>query len=251
MRLHRRVAVAAVVGLSALLAATACSKQRRHDRRWRHGEQERRGLHLVGRRRREGRPRRPGQRSSARTAPATSSSTARSPVAPAPTPSRCSRPRLQQNDPPDTFQAHAGAELSDYINAGQVEDLSAEYKEWGLTNAFPKGLIDNLTVDGKIYSVPANIHRANVLWGNKTVLAGAGITKDADHAGRVLRRPGQAQGQGRHPAGARQGLDAADAVRVGAHHRPRRGQVHRAVERHDRLGRRRRHQGASATTRSC
>ena len=70
-------------------------------------------------------------------------------------------------DPPDTFQAHAGAELSDYINAGQVEDLSSEYKEWGLTSAFPKGLLDNLTVDGKIYSVPANIHRANVRVGQQ------------------------------------------------------------------------------------
>jgi glucose/mannose transport system substrate-binding protein len=84
--------------------------------------------------------------------------------------------RLQQGQPPDTFQAHAGAELTDYINAGQVEDLSAEYKDWGLTTAFPKGLIDSLTVNGKIYSVPANIHRANVLWANKTVLSGAGIT---------------------------------------------------------------------------
>ncbi|WP_184846686.1 ABC transporter substrate-binding protein [Allocatelliglobosispora scoriae] len=88
--------------------------------------------------------------------------------------------RLQTNDPPSTFQAHAGAELSDYINAGQVEDISAEYATWGLTSAFPKGLIDNITVDGKIYSVPANIHRANVLWSNKTVTAKAGITKDAD-----------------------------------------------------------------------
>lgn len=87
--------------------------------------------------------------------------------------------RLQQGDPPDTFQAHAGAELTDYIKAGQVEDLSAQYGEWGLTSAFPKGLIDSLTIDGKIYSVPANIHRANVLWGNKTVLAGAGITAPA------------------------------------------------------------------------
>lgn len=86
--------------------------------------------------------------------------------------------RLQQNDPPDTFQAHAGAELTDYIKAGQVEDLSAQYQEWGLSSAFPKGLIDNLTVDGKIYSVPANIHRANVLWSNKTVLSKAGVTKD-------------------------------------------------------------------------
>jgi glucose/mannose transport system substrate-binding protein len=87
--------------------------------------------------------------------------------------------RLTTNEPPDTFQAHAGAELTDYINAGQVEDISQEYKDWGLTNAFPKGLIDNLTVDGKIYSVPANIHRANVLWSNKSVVAAAGITKDA------------------------------------------------------------------------
>ncbi len=87
--------------------------------------------------------------------------------------------RLTQSDPPDTFQAHAGAELSDYINAGQIEDLSGKYQEWGLTNAFPPGLIANLTVDGKIYSVPANIHRANVLWGNKTVLASAGITQNA------------------------------------------------------------------------
>jgi glucose/mannose transport system substrate-binding protein len=86
--------------------------------------------------------------------------------------------RLQQQDPPDTFQAHAGAELQDYIKAGQVEDLSADYDTWGLKSAFPQGLIDNLTIDGKIYSVPANIHRANVVWTNKKVLADAGITAD-------------------------------------------------------------------------
>jgi glucose/mannose transport system substrate-binding protein len=84
--------------------------------------------------------------------------------------------RLQQNTPPDTFQAHAGAELLDYINAGQVEDISADYDSWGLKTAFPAGLIQNLTVEGKIYSVPANIHRANVVWTNKKVLADAGIT---------------------------------------------------------------------------
>ena len=86
--------------------------------------------------------------------------------------------RLQQNDPPDTFQAHAGAELLDYIDAGQVEDISADYDAWGLKQAFPQGLIDNLTVDGKIYSVPANIHRANVVWSNKKVTTDAGITAD-------------------------------------------------------------------------
>jgi glucose/mannose transport system substrate-binding protein len=89
--------------------------------------------------------------------------------------------RLQQNDPPDTFQAHAGAELADYTNAGQIEDLSADYGRWGLKQAFPKGLIDNLTVAGRIYSVPANIHRANVVWSNTKVLANAGINTDPEN----------------------------------------------------------------------
>lgn len=85
--------------------------------------------------------------------------------------------RLQQSDSPSSFQAHAGAELTAYINAGQIQDLSAKYKQWGLTKVFPESLLKSLTVNGKIYSVPANIHRANVLWSNKKVLAKAGIAK--------------------------------------------------------------------------
>jgi glucose/mannose transport system substrate-binding protein len=83
--------------------------------------------------------------------------------------------RLAQNDPPDTFQVHAGAELSDFIDAGRVQDLTGEYDEWGLRQALPAGLIDDLTVNGKIYSVPANVHRANVVWTNPQVLSDAGI----------------------------------------------------------------------------
>lgn len=83
--------------------------------------------------------------------------------------------RLAQNDPPDTFQVHAGAELSDFIDAEQVQDLTAEYDSWGLREAFPQGLVDDLTVAGKIYSVPANVHRANVVWSNPQVLSDAGI----------------------------------------------------------------------------
>lgn len=90
--------------------------------------------------------------------------------------------RLQANDPPDTFQAHAGAELTDYINAGQLEDVSSLYDEFGLRDAFPKDLIDRLTVDGKIYSVPSNIHRANVVWANPTVLTAAGVDPNAKYS---------------------------------------------------------------------
>ncbi|GAB3942578.1 extracellular solute-binding protein [Kribbella albertanoniae] len=82
---------------------------------------------------------------------------------------------LQAGKPPSTFQAHAGAELKDYINAGQVDDVSGLYKDFGLDKAFPQNLIDQLTVDGKIYSIPANVHRANVVWTNPDVLKKASI----------------------------------------------------------------------------
>lgn len=88
--------------------------------------------------------------------------------------------RLQSQDPPDTFQAHAGAELADYINAGQIQDVSSLYDEEGWTDVFPQGVLDAITVDGKIYSVPVNIHRANVVWANPTVLEDAGITAVPD-----------------------------------------------------------------------
>ncbi|GAA3922069.1 ABC transporter substrate-binding protein [Microbacterium invictum] len=87
--------------------------------------------------------------------------------------------RLEANDPPDSFQAHAGAELTDYIEAEQLQDLSSFYTEQGLTDVFPSSLIDLLTVDGKIYSVPSNIHRANVTWVNTEVLESAGIDPTA------------------------------------------------------------------------
>jgi glucose/mannose transport system substrate-binding protein len=79
--------------------------------------------------------------------------------------------RLEANDPPDSFQGHAGAELMDYINAGQLEDLTFLYDEQGWSSVMPETLLPLITVDGKIYSVPVNIHRANVMWANPTVLA--------------------------------------------------------------------------------
>jgi glucose/mannose transport system substrate-binding protein len=44
--------------------------------------------------------------------------------------------RLQANDPPDTFQAHAGGEMTDYIDAKQVQDVSAMYEENGWDKVF-------------------------------------------------------------------------------------------------------------------
>jgi glucose/mannose transport system substrate-binding protein len=83
---------------------------------------------------------------------------------------------LQNNQPPGSFQGHAGAELADYIDAGQIEAVNDVITALGGESVFPKNLLDRLTVDGKIYSVPSNIHRANVVWANAAVLKNAGIT---------------------------------------------------------------------------
>ncbi len=77
---------------------------------------------------------------------------------------------LKAGNPPDSFQAHAGGELSDYIANDQVQDITDVFKAEGFDKAFPKELIDQITVAGKVYSVPANIHRANVTWVNPLVL---------------------------------------------------------------------------------
>ncbi|MER6008031.1 ABC transporter substrate-binding protein [Nonomuraea angiospora] len=83
--------------------------------------------------------------------------------------------KLQANTPPDTFQGHAGAELQGYIKAGNLEDLTFLYDELKLKDVFPTQLVDQISVDSKIYSVPVNIHRSNVLWFNPAVLKDAGV----------------------------------------------------------------------------
>jgi glucose/mannose transport system substrate-binding protein len=83
--------------------------------------------------------------------------------------------RLAAHKPPDSFQGHAGAELQDYIKAGQVAPIDFIYKKYGFTKIMPKQLIKQITYKGHLYSVPVNIHRANVLWFNPSVLKKAGI----------------------------------------------------------------------------
>lgn len=90
--------------------------------------------------------------------------------------------RLAAGDPPDTFQAHAGAELADYVAAGRLADLTDLVDDEGLRDAFPPGVIDRLSVDGRVYAIPSNIHRANVVWANPDVLEAAGLDPAATYA---------------------------------------------------------------------
>lgn len=80
--------------------------------------------------------------------------------------------RMQGGDPPDSFQVHMGHELTDgYVAAQQVEPLNDLYKSEGFETAFPKGVLEIVSANDNYWSVPVNIHRANVLWFNKKVFA--------------------------------------------------------------------------------
>jgi glucose/mannose transport system substrate-binding protein len=83
--------------------------------------------------------------------------------------------RLKAGNPPDSFQGHAGAELRDYIKNGQVLPVDFIYKQAGFGKAMPASLINQIRYNGKLWSVPVNIHRANVLWFNPKTLKAAGI----------------------------------------------------------------------------
>jgi len=84
--------------------------------------------------------------------------------------------RLSANDPPDSWQAHAGQEIiGTYVAANQVAPLDDFFASSGFDKVLPPTLLPLISKDGHPYSVPVNIHRSNVMWYNPAVLAAAGV----------------------------------------------------------------------------
>ncbi|WP_041330292.1 ABC transporter substrate-binding protein [Roseiflexus castenholzii] len=84
--------------------------------------------------------------------------------------------RLQGGQPPDSWQVHAGKELTAYVDAGQMEPLTQFFKEQGFDKVMPPKLLEQITYNGEIWSVPVNIHRSNVLWYNIKIFQENGLT---------------------------------------------------------------------------
>jgi glucose/mannose transport system substrate-binding protein len=84
--------------------------------------------------------------------------------------------RIMGGDPPDSFQVHAGQEVSSWVKAGKLEQIDDLYKSEGWESVFPKDLLDILKIDGHYYSVPVNIHRSNEIWYNKKIFKDNNIT---------------------------------------------------------------------------
>jgi glucose/mannose transport system substrate-binding protein len=84
--------------------------------------------------------------------------------------------RLGGGDPPDSWQSHPGKELfSRYVEPGYAVPLTSIWEEEGWGDAIPQGLIDQVTFDGELYLIPVGVHRGNVMFYNKKVMADNGI----------------------------------------------------------------------------
>ncbi|TKJ30243.1 MAG: ABC transporter substrate-binding protein [Chloroflexi bacterium B3_Chlor] len=85
--------------------------------------------------------------------------------------------RMLADDPPDSFQVHAGHELIDtWVVAGVMEPVTSVFEDNDWLDVYPPGVIEVLSQDGEIWSVPVNIHRSNVLWYNTQVFDDNGLT---------------------------------------------------------------------------
>jgi glucose/mannose transport system substrate-binding protein len=85
--------------------------------------------------------------------------------------------QLQIRDVPKNLSDHTNWELiGNYAGADQLEPVNFLYEENGWLEVMPETLIPLISKDGDIYSVPVNIHRANVMWYNPQILEDNDIT---------------------------------------------------------------------------
>lgn len=88
--------------------------------------------------------------------------------------------RMLAGDPPDSFQVHMGHELIDtWVTTDFMQPLTSLFDQQGWNDDFPQGVLDIISFDGQPYSVPVNIHRANVLWYNKQIFEDNGLQPPA------------------------------------------------------------------------
>ncbi len=78
--------------------------------------------------------------------------------------------RMLGGNPPDSFQVHMGKALVDtWVTTKFMQPLDSLYAQEGWTKVFPKDVLALLKYDGHYWAVPADIHRANMVWYNKKV----------------------------------------------------------------------------------
>lgn len=80
------------------------------------------------------------------------------------------RPLVNAGEAPDAFQMHAGYEAKPYYSDGLLDSVDKIWESEKLEKVVPKVVQVMCQFDGHYYSVPVDIHRANVIWYNKKIL---------------------------------------------------------------------------------
>jgi glucose/mannose transport system substrate-binding protein len=94
------------------------------------------------------------------------------------------RTRLEDREPPDTFQANVGQDLLRWVlyngadaAESKLEPLSGKaVLGRDFSDVFPAAVLSAAGFDGEVYAVPVNIHRTNSLFYNKQVFADLNLT---------------------------------------------------------------------------
>ncbi len=108
--------------------------------------------------------------------------------------------RMTSGDPPDVFQCNVGYDMRQWVSVNGLDDhdsMLARLDEVfpSLWTTVPSKLLDYISYQGKLYGVPATVHRLNAIFYNKAVLATHGLqppltVADLKAAGRKLRAAG-------------------------------------------------------------
>ncbi|RJK96012.1 extracellular solute-binding protein [Vallicoccus soli] len=85
------------------------------------------------------------------------------------------RVALGSPNAPDVFFNWGGGNLKEYVDAGQVADLTATVEEEGLDEAFIPSVLEAAQLDGKYYGVPMRGVQPVALYYNKAVFEEAGV----------------------------------------------------------------------------
>lgn len=84
--------------------------------------------------------------------------------------------RMLNQQPFDSWHVHPGDQVLNYVILGQVEPITQLFRDQGLDHVMPPVLIEQITINGEIYSIPLNIHRSNVLWYNPEIFKANNLT---------------------------------------------------------------------------
>ena len=90
------------------------------------------------------------------------------------------RARMVRGVPPDTFQMNGGTDLISWVGhrstRERMEPLDFLFASEGWASAFPRDVLDLVTYSGRVYAVPVDVHRLNLLFYSRRIFDECGLT---------------------------------------------------------------------------